>query len=1050
MPRSARCSGRLPALALALTGLVAVGAAGCRWNPSVDGIPRGELGAREVVEDFGWVFSGYSASRTIEIRNVGAGPLVLQFLERSSGTDVSIGGVPTGASPAFEVSFVEGQELAATGTVLLEVTYRPPASGESQVDHETVLLLHAGNTRAGEDTATITLKGRTASGVCVLPTGLDFGRVQRGDVGELALILRNPTKVPMQASIGEVRSDTGDHAAFTFADVSSSGGTVDLAPGEQRPLAISFRPTEAKAYRASVVMRSAEGCPDLNLELVGEGVDQVLSWNPRTLDGQHLRVGTSAVHELQFRNDGAREVVLTELLVTPSDEFGIVAVPGTEVTRLVVPPATRDAWSGEWRPGWASVRVFFRPAATGAREGALTFRTNLALKPEGNIRLRCVGVGPDIQLLPAGTLDFGKVAYFEGGQPAQLQLRRFTIRNEGITSPQPDAESNLRLGTITVTPLNADTVPSEFTVILPSDYDAASGLVAAAGRNMIRPAVRLAPQSVGSKRARVEIASNDPDEPIVELIVTAEVVALPPCDYAVTRWRLSFGVIAPPDHRDLSFTVTNLGTGPGDVCLISGLDFEPGSNPAFVLPQGPISSEELAPGESREIVVRAAPEGPVQAGLLTALGTLRFYLSSPNRPIVTVHLDASVGTSCLTVAPNAVEFGTVAPGCGSGTRMLRLYNTCPGQLTITGISTEWAAGGVPAAPEFALVQAPSLPWKLSPGLAPQTISLAYRPVDAGADRGKLVIRTFSEGMLLIPLSGQGDPAGLHTDVFVQDSAPKRDVLVTLDNSGSMQEEQLGLGQGFGEFIQQAATEQVSYHVAVTTMDNDPGGARGRFLSGAEHPETVLSPGVANVESKFMAKVNVGTSGSDAEMCFETSLKALTAPLITAENAGFLRPDAPLSVICISDEDEQSPEPVSSYLDRLLNVKGHHRKGLFTFNAIAGLTPGCPGDTGAYAQTAQATGGFTEDICTPDWGATLRRVGEAVFGPQTRFFLTSQPDRSRGNLEVTIDHQPISNVAPDGTTAWSFDQASSSITFARAHTPRPGETLRVTYPVYCLP
>jgi hypothetical protein len=75
-------------------------------------------------------------------------------------------------------------------------------------------------------------------------------------------------------------------------------------------------------------------------------------------------------------------------------------------------------------------------------------------------------------------------------------------------------------------------------------------------------------------------------------------------------------------------------------------------------------------------------------------------------------------------------------------------------------------------------------------------------------------------------------------------------------------------------------------------------------------------------------VNVGTNGSSQEECFAPALAALTAPLISDPmmNGGFLRTDAPLAVVCVTDELEQSPQSVSYYYNQFLNIKGVRERG----------------------------------------------------------------------------------------------------------------------------
>src|SRR5204862_545491 len=140
------------------------------------------------------------------------------------------------------------------------------------------------------------------------------------------------------------------------------------------------------------------------------------------------------------------------------------------------------------------------------------------------------------------------------------------------------------------------------------------------------------------------------------------------------------------------------------------------------------------------------------------------------------------------------------------------------------------------------------------------------------------------------------------------------------------------------FFQYAQAQGIDYHVAVLDAQG-PGSnsAVGHLTSGAGHPDKVLTPQTPNVAAQFAAKVQaVGASGAD-EQCFQPVLQALSAPLVTAENAGFLRQDASLAIICITDDVDFSPGTVPFYYSALANVKGASRLSWLSVNAIAGFT-----------------------------------------------------------------------------------------------------------------
>src|SRR5205823_6489868 len=192
-----------------------------------------------------------------------------------------------------------------------------------------------------------------------------------------------------------------------------------------------------------------------------------------------------------------------------------------------------------------------------------------------------------------------------------------------------------------------------------------------------------------------------------------------------------------------------------------------------------------------------------------------------------------------------------------------------------------------------LVSTPAIPANglvINPGAAPITFTAKYKPIDLGPDTGAIAltaVQSANNVTYIVTLRGNGDTVGLNTDVFTQDAKPKADILLVIDDSGSMYDKQQSLANNFTSFIQYAVAAAVDYHIAVTTTDDDPGGEQGKMVSSSADPNVVLNPQIANVENEFKTKVNVGTNGSGTETCLSPALKALTAPLITGTNTGFL-------------------------------------------------------------------------------------------------------------------------------------------------------------------
>jgi hypothetical protein len=345
-------------------------------------------------------------------------------------------------------------------------------------------------------------------------------------------------------------------------------------------------------------------------------------------------------------------------------------------------------------------------------------------------------------------------------------------------------------------------------------------------------------------------------------------------------------------------------------------------------------------------------------------------------------------------------------------------------------------------------------------------SAKYHPINYGPDTGAISINAIQSGQnvtYLVSLAGTGDMNGQQTDTFVQDQKPKADVLLVVDDSCSMSDKQMELATNFSSFIQYASSLQADWHIAVITTDGTPDSQcpvglfgctvipEGVMVGNASNP-TVLTSTTPNVQTLFAQKVNVGTNGSGTEMGFDPALVALTPPLVTNENNGFLRYDANLAIVVISDAQDQSPNTYAYYLNRFRNIKGYQRPTMFTFNDIGPYLTTPPSwcqydqDSNAqtYAQMVMDTNGIKAEICTMDWAMNLQTLGKTAFGYRTTFYLSADPDLTGGKV-ITVQINGMNVPAAN----WTYDPATLSINFDAMHTPGPGQTLTVTYFRTCL-
>jgi hypothetical protein len=288
----------------------------------------------------------------------------------------------------------------------------------------------------------------------------------------------------------------------------------------------------------------------------------------------------------------------------------------------------------------------------------------------------------------------------------------------------------------------------------------------------------------------------------------------------------------------------------------------------------------------------------------------------------------------------------------------------------------------------------------------------------------------------------------------------------------MADKQAALAANFNSFIQYAVAANVDYQIGVTTTTEAlteclPGlgcfSNMSKAWGGKLHVDSATSlkyvkPTTPAVSQVFSRLVNVGTNGAGGETALSTAVMALTPPVISNENAGFVRTDANLAVVVISDASDQSTQPVTYYQNLLVNVKGFQRLSYFTFSAITPTLGTPPGnctydDTGAnstrYAPVVQYTSGVADEICNSNWAATLQNLGRTAFGYRTQFYLNNSPDQAMAAVTVRVNGMPVMGCPSEsGCTTWWYDAASNSIKFAATATPQPGDPLEIQYVQSC--
>jgi hypothetical protein len=245
----------------------------------------------------------------------------------------------------------------------------------------------------------------------------------------------------------------------------------------------------------------------------------------------------------------------------------------------------------------------------------------------------------------------------------------------------------------------------------------------------------------------------------------------------------------------------------------------------------------------------------------------------------------------------------------------------------------------------------------------------------------------------------GGQNGCTTPEFCPDADPSAsacrhvDLIFAVDNSGSMSEEKAAIaGTVFPAFANRLLSIGQGiddYQVGVIDACPLPSNLHTRGLGGPcnfASGELWMHSSDPDLAQEFSCVGNIDSSdmqcsgSNDDEQPASAAAAALENSLASGTNAGFLRQDALLVVVAITDEDEQPVPSMSAQgvYDRLVATKGDVKKMVFL--GIGGSSS-C---TGVYG--------------TADAATTTRAITDLFIAQQRGVFW----DLCQGNLEDGLD------------------------------------------------
>ncbi len=254
---------------------------------------------------------------------------------------------------------------------------------------------------------------------------------------------------------------------------------------------------------------------------------------------------------------------------------------------------------------------------------------------------------------------------------------------------------------------------------------------------------------------------------------------------------------------------------------------------------------------------------------------------------------------------------------------------------------------------------------------------------------------------------------------------KLDLMIVVDDSGSMSSHQTILSRNVPALAAKLA-QFSSLQVGVTTSSMDDysrPAAKGKFVG----TPAVLDNSMPRFKELLASRLIVGTSGSPAEMFFAPIIAALTPPLLDTANKGFLRADAHLGVVIVTDTDDQSPGITPEQMIIQLATLKQRAYSLITFfadPADSSCDSQAPGKMPERLQLANYMAqGSMFNICQGKFAEGISDVATKVERELTRKIpLPMKPDVNT----MTVVYGTITFPANDAQNGWTYDEPANTL------------------------
>lgn len=284
---------------------------------------------------------------------------------------------------------------------------------------------------------------------------------------------------------------------------------------------------------------------------------------------------------------------------------------------------------------------------------------------------------------------------------------------------------------------------------------------------------------------------------------------------------------------------------------------------------------------------------------------------------------------------------------------------------------------------------------------------------------------------------------------------KIDILWVIDNSGSMLTKQQNLATSFNSFMNLFTAKNYDFHMAIVTTDTYATGAPFNGQDGNfQGAPSVITNSTVNFATVFQNNVVVGATGAADAKGLDAIELSMSAAKRAGVNTGFLRSDAHLAVIILSDaDDNDSSTTVAATYNFLKALKpnsidsgtGRERQ-MFTVHAAMddqnnpGPVPCVGSEDGIkFRELTTLASGTRMDICANNFSAGLANLSETIASFISQVLLAQTPQTD--TIAVSVNSVAVAN---DATNGWTYESTGNKIVFHGTAIPADTANISVTY------